>query len=92
MFDIASFLDPRVKDSEQFTLEDGTADKIKQLMTDVLIPQDKGQSAACTVKTIKSFRCQVSWHIAPYVHVLQVYLLRESLAKEEILLPPLVAL
>jgi len=45
LFDIAS-LDPHVKDSELLTLEDGRPDKIKQLMTDVLIPQDNGESAA----------------------------------------------
>ena len=46
LFDVASFLDPCVKDNEQFTLEDGTSDKIKQLITDVLIPQDNCESAA----------------------------------------------
>ena len=37
LFDVASLLDPRVKDSEHFTLEDDTEDKLKELMTDVLM-------------------------------------------------------
>jgi len=49
LFDIASFLDPHVKDSEHFTLEDDTADKLKELMTDVLMkksPLDNSESTA----------------------------------------------